>query len=76
MHEVRPFQLVFLFEGSCSVDREGRQELAELEYLLKETVDSVVSKGFLDFLDSPPTIRTVPGSRYYVNSLSDFGDFD
>ena len=44
MNEVRPFKLVFLLQGKA------RQKLAE-------TLDSVAAKGFLNFLDSPPTIR-------------------
>ena len=72
VHKVRPFELVFLLEGPRSVSREERWELAEAGSWLKETVDYVVSKGFLDFLHSPPTIRTIPGSRYYDSNFSNF----
>jgi len=61
MYEVRPFELVFLFEGPCYA---LRGELADLRLYLKEAVDDVISKGFLDFLDSPPTSRTSPQSYY------------
>ena len=72
MNEVRPFELVFSFEGPCFVQRGERWELAEARCQLKEALDYVASKGFLDFLDSPPTIRTVPRSRYYDCNFSDF----
>lgn len=45
MNGVRPFKLVFLLEDRY------------LEGLLTEALDSMTAKGFLDFLDSPPTIR-------------------
>ena len=48
MNEVRPFKLVFLLEVSDFW--EARQELME-------ALDSATTKGLLDFLDSPPTIR-------------------
>jgi len=66
MHKVRPFKLVFLFEGPYSsgpVDR--RREMME-------AVDDAVSKGFLDFLDSPPTVRITAPSRYYDWKISEF----
>jgi len=72
MYEVRPFELVFLFEGPCSVVREGHWKSVEARFPLKEAVDDVNSKGFLDFLDSPPVIRTVPRSHYYSWTFSDF----
>ena len=72
MHKVRPFELVFLFEGPCSIQRGGRWESVEARCPLKEALDYVSSKGFLDFLNSPPTIRTIPRSRYYDWNFSDF----
>ena len=49
MHEVRPFKLVFVLEVS---DRwNTRRGLAE-------ALNLVTEKGFVDFLESPPTIRT------------------
>jgi len=49
MHEVRPFKLVFLLEVS---DRwNTRRGLAQ-------ALNLATGKGFVDFLDSPPTIRT------------------
>ena len=53
MSEARPFKLTFLLEVSDLYQEEGRRELVE-------ALDSVTAKGFLDFLDSPPTIRRVP----------------
>jgi len=49
MAEVRRFKLVFLVEA---VDEQGaRQKLVT-------ALHSVAANGLLDFLDSPPTIRT------------------
>jgi len=50
MNEVRPFKLVLTFDAMEIYQEKLRREL-------KEALDSVVAKGFLDFLDSPPTIR-------------------
>ena len=50
MNEVRRFKLVFLLEVEEFWD--PRRELSK-------ALDSVAAKGLLDFLDSPPTIRTV-----------------
>jgi len=72
MNEVRPFELVFSFEGSYFVQRGERWELVEGGFQVKEALDSVASKGFLDFPNSPPTIRTVPQSLYYDWNFSDF----
>ena len=57
MHKIRPFQLVFLVMDWSPYQRGLRRVLAEARRKLKETLDFVVAKGFLDFLDSPPTIR-------------------
>ena len=57
MNEARHFELVFLFEGPCFVQREGQRVLGEAPRELGEVLDSVIARGFLDFLDSPPTIR-------------------
>jgi len=66
VHEVRPFKLVFSLKMIPDF-REARQELAE-------ALNSVTTKSldFLDFLDSPPTIR-ITRSRHYK---WDFLDFD
>ena len=58
MKEVRHFQLVFSFEGPCLMLKEGRWGLVEPQQELKRALDSVAAKGFLDFLDSPPTLRS------------------
>ena len=63
MQRVRPFRLVFLFEGPCLVKRGGHWEFAEVRQELGQALDDVTSKGFLDFLDSPPTICTAPWSH-------------
>ena len=49
MNEARPFKLVFLL---LVPDQfwEGRREL-------EEVLDSVIARGSLGFLDSPPSIR-------------------
>ena len=47
MNEIRPFKLVFLLDVP-----EG-----EVLRNLVEELDLVTTNGFLDFLDSPPTIR-------------------
>jgi len=51
IHDVRPFKLAFLLEVSGGV-RPGAQ------YDMMEALKSTAAKGLLDFLDSPPTIRT------------------
>ena len=50
MNEVRPFKLVFLLLVPDLLQGEAQRKLAEI-------LDSAVAKGFLDFLDFPPTIR-------------------
>ena len=63
--EERPFELVFSFEGPCFVPRGKRWEPAEARWELKQALDSVTANGFLDFLDSPPTVRiTTQSTRY------------
>jgi len=47
MSKIRPFKLVFLLEDPSSHPGE-----------LMRILDSENTSGFLDFLDSPPTIRT------------------
>jgi len=49
LSEIRPFKLVFLLEGSYH----GAGEV------LARSLDSAITEGLLDFLDSPPTIRIV-----------------
>jgi len=51
MNEFRPFKLVFLLEGPFF----GREGAARL--VVAGVLDSATAKGFLDFLDSPPTVR-------------------
>lgn len=50
MSEIRPFKLAFLLEGPSPSRWEARQ--------LVEVLESVAAKGLLDFLDSPPSVRT------------------
>ena len=52
MHDVRPFKLVFLLELLEDWDRwNTRRRLAE-------NLNLVTGNGLVDFLESPPTIRT------------------
>lgn len=51
MHKVKPFKLVFLLEVPDLHRGEGQRELAG-------ALASVTASGLLDFLYSPPTIRT------------------
>jgi len=62
MNEVRRFKLVFLVEAENA--RHARREL-------ETALVSVAAKGLLDFLDSPPTIRTAR-PRYYKWDFLDF----
>lgn len=57
MRKVRPFKLVFLLEVPGSHQGEGRRELAE-------ALDTVNASGLVDFLDSPPIIRTTRLRRW------------
>jgi len=58
MNEVKPFKLVFLFEVPDWLRGEARCRLAEA---LDSAITSLVTaEGYLDFLDSPPTIRIGP----------------
>jgi hypothetical protein len=50
MNEVKPFKLVFLLVAPNRLQGEARQKLTE-------AVGLVTAKGFLNFLDSPPTIH-------------------
>jgi len=76
MHGVRPFKLVFLFEGLCYVKPGIQWELAEARQELKRALDYLISKGFLDFLDSQPTICTVSRLNGWYDSEWYFHDFD
>ena len=58
MNELRPFKLAFLFEGRYFVQSDEEWVPMNARSELKKTLDSVAAKGFLDFLDSPPTLRT------------------
>ena len=51
LNEVRPFKLMFLYEGPYN-------GLGEARSILARSLDLVVAEGLLDFLGSPPTIRT------------------
>ena len=62
MNEVRPFKLVFLLEAEDPWS--ARPKLAE-------ALNSAAAKGLLDFLDSPPTIRTAQ-PRHYKWDFLDF----
>lgn len=50
MYEVRPFKLVFLFQVWFPPSEDGQQ-------MFEGVIESVNAKGFLKFLDSPPTFR-------------------
>jgi hypothetical protein len=50
MNEVKPFKLAFLLMAPDSRREKARGKLAG-------ALDSVVARGLLDFLDSPPAIR-------------------
>lgn len=52
MNEVRPFELVFLLQLPHPLSRDGRRRF-EL------SLETIIAKGLLDFLDSPPVIRIV-----------------
>ena len=56
LDEVRPFKLVFLFEGSYHGAGDARS-------VLERSLDPVIEEGLLDFLDSPPTIRIARSHR-------------
>ena len=51
MNELRPFKLVFSFEAPGHSQKEALRKL-------EGTLDAVSARGLLDFLDSPPTIRS------------------
>jgi hypothetical protein len=51
MNGIRPFKLVFLLVAPDPSWGEARRKL-------EEALDSVMARGLLDFLDSPPTIRS------------------
>jgi len=51
MNEDRPFKLVFFLEGLHFSLGEARRKLAR-------ALDSMITKGLFDFLDSSPTIRS------------------
>ena len=55
---VRPFKLVFLLVGLEPFLGEVRRKFADI-------LDSVTARGLLDFLNSPPTIR----SEQYVGHV-------
>lgn len=50
MTRVRPFKLVFLLEAEDCIRGEAQR-------MLVGALESVIAKGLLDFLDSPPTVR-------------------
>jgi len=62
MNEVRPFKLVFLLEA---------EDIWVARRNLEGILDSAAAKGLLDFLDSPPTIRTAR-PRHYKWDFLDF----
>ena len=63
IHEVRPFKLVFLLEVSDPWNTERG---------LEQALNLATAKGFVDFLDSPPTIRTAH-ARYSDWDILDLG---
>lgn len=50
MHKVKRFKLAFLLEVPDSLQWDAQQRLGL-------ALGSVATRGFLDFLDSPPTVR-------------------
>ena len=52
MNEVRPFKLVFSLVDPGPFQGEAQQKLAR-------ALDSAITRGLFDFLNSPPTIRSV-----------------
>jgi len=59
MNRIRPFKLVFSIPVSDFFQGEMRRIfLGEVRRKLTEALDSVAADGLLDFLDSPPTIRS------------------
>lgn len=67
MNKIRPFKLVFLLGGWDSSQGEARRRLAD-------ALNSVKTKGLLDFLDYPPDVRWM-GSHHYGRDTS-FPEFD
>jgi len=65
MNEIRPFKLVFLFEGLYP----GR---GEARHVLEKGLEFMAAKGLLDFLDSRPTVRIARPHYYGWDSV----DFD
>lgn len=51
MSGIRPFKLVFLLEVSDPSQQKARQET-------EKALDFLAARGVIDFLDSPPIIRT------------------
>jgi len=56
MNQAKPFKLVFSVQVTDSL----QGKLGEVRQGLMEALDSATSGGLLDFLDSPPNIRTAP----------------
>ena len=62
LNQVRPFKLVFSFEGPYSSPEEAR-------HILTRCLRSATALGLLEFLNSPPTIRIARTRRHGWNSL-------
>ena len=63
LNEVRPFKLVFSFEGPYSSPEDAQR-------VLTRCLRSATARGLLDFLDSPPTIRIARSRRLGRDSLN------
>ena len=61
MYEIRPFKLVFLLEGMSCL----REDRLKMEGILR----SVTMKGYLAFLESPPTIRLNEFHREWISKV-------
>ena len=59
MHEIKPFQLVFLLEFSAPLRLEAQRDVEGF-------LDSAIVKDFFDFLDLPPTVKYdgIPPQRW------------
>ena len=65
MHKVRPFKLAFLLENPVFGEEKARLALTR-------ALESVAAKGLLDFLSSPPTIRSARCQRGWEAYPPDF----
>lgn len=62
MDGVRPFKLVFLLLAQDPPQEGARR-------MLSGVLDSVAAKGLLDFLDSPPTVRSTQINKGWARTV-------